>query len=524
MKSMDEIYLIKKLTRKGYTTRAIAQELQISRGTVLKYQKAELKIKSPVKKELPKKIECCIPHIENLLLGEISLSSRKHKLTAKRIHTLIIEGKLAPDVKPITCSERTVERVVRQVRERISKVGERQHLKLVHDLGKAQLDFGEIKVLGPNGATRQYMLVISFPYSNMRMAHVLPAQNFECLAYGLGKLLERCGRVPTSLRCDNMSTAVRKIVRRDKLSEHEGVYDSGDHPRLLTDNFKILAMHYGFSPEFCNAASGNEKGSVENAVGWFRQNFFTPLIRFDGDYDALNEELAGFCLRASKELHYKSKKKTIEELFSEERAVMGELPAQPFDACNWSQGTVTKDCRVQFETNEYQVNATPGTKVNIKRYWNRLIFMNTYGEKLGESPRSYDNHTDTIDWKFEVEMYVKRPSAFNSSFLSKIMSESLKTYLLSLSAPKRAILFKALLQRLKAGGHIVDELQKLADAAYIYGSQGVEDTVSGYRGAEDIGTDSIRPMSNLPSNLAGMSLPPSKTPDMLKAMWGGDLE
>ena len=127
-------------------------------------------------------------------------------------------------------------------------------------------------------------------------------------------------------------------------------------------------MHYGFSPEFCNAASGNEKGSVENAVGWFRQNFFTPLIRFDGNYDALNEELAGFCLRASQESHYKYKNKTIEELFREERAVMGELPAQPFDACNWSQGTVSKDCRVQFETNEYQVNATPGTKVNIKRY------------------------------------------------------------------------------------------------------------------------------------------------------------
>jgi hypothetical protein len=30
--------------------------------------------------------------------------------------------------------------------------------------------------------------------------------------------------------------------------------------------------HYGFKSVYCNPASGNEKGSVENAVGYVRRN------------------------------------------------------------------------------------------------------------------------------------------------------------------------------------------------------------------------------------------------------------
>ena len=45
------------------------------------------------------------------------------------------------------------------------------------------------------------------------------------------------------------------------------------------DDYSQLAAHYGFEPVFCNPASGNEKGLVENLVGYIRRNVCVPLPR-----------------------------------------------------------------------------------------------------------------------------------------------------------------------------------------------------------------------------------------------------
>ena len=47
--------------------------------------------------------------------------------------------------------------------------------------------------------------------------------------------------------------------------------------RELTDGFTRFMLHYHFRAEFCNPAAGNEKGSVENRVGYSRHNAFVPV-------------------------------------------------------------------------------------------------------------------------------------------------------------------------------------------------------------------------------------------------------
>ncbi len=41
-----------------------------------------------------------------------------------------------------------------------------------------------------------------------------------------------------------------------------------------------FCSHYLYEPNFCGPARGNEKGRVENKVGFVRRNFFTPIPRF----------------------------------------------------------------------------------------------------------------------------------------------------------------------------------------------------------------------------------------------------
>ena len=44
------------------------------------------------------------------------------------------------------------------------------------------------------------------------------------------------------------------------------------HPRYLD-----FAAHYGFQPVACNVRRGNEKGRVENGIGYLQKNFLCGL-------------------------------------------------------------------------------------------------------------------------------------------------------------------------------------------------------------------------------------------------------
>jgi transposase len=35
--------------------------------------------------------------------------------------------------------------------------------------------------------------------------------------------------------------------------------------------------HWGYQSEYCNPASGNEKGGVERELGWYRRNCLVPV-------------------------------------------------------------------------------------------------------------------------------------------------------------------------------------------------------------------------------------------------------
>ena len=522
MLSMDQIHLIKKLAASGRSTREIAKITGFNRETVMKYIKKEASIPEPFHKERAKKIDSCQPYVLNLLQSDSAVANPKLRLTAKRIHELIKTGSLAADLPPLNVSIRTVERMVKDIRSSLRQAQSRQHLKLLHQPGKAQLDFGEITMLSENGESRHYILVMSFPHSNFRLAYALPAQNFECLAHGLAEMFKRIGRVPVIIRCDNMSTAVTKVIRRKNLGNGLCNHDAKDHPRQLTENFLTLMTAYGFDAEFCNPASGNEKGSVENAVGWVRRNFFCPLRSFNGNYDALNAELAEFCFNEARKPHYLHKPKSIDALFKEDLAAMNPPPDAPREVTHsWGRATVTEDCRIKVDTNSYQVGLPPGTKTFVKKFWNKLAIFTEGGQLVSEYNRQYGTRRDSINWGVELEMLSERPSAFNSSYLQSVCPQKVSAYLKQLTAPGRGVLLRALRQRFVKSRNIVSELSLLELALDVYGSRSAEEVAAAYRGAEDKLTDSIKPMKSVSHALGNMDLPPHSFSDVCKELEGG---
>ena len=154
-------------------------------------------------------------------------------------------------------------------------------LPLAHPQGEAQLDIGEFIYYDVHGQEHNaYSLVMSFPYSNKAYIQAFPSQNQECLLVGMKRIFEYIGGVPTRIRFDNMSTAVAQVL--------EGA------ERKLTDGFTRFMLHYRFEADFCNPASGNEKGNVENKVGYSRRNAFVPVPTITS-FDEFNESLWAWC-------------------------------------------------------------------------------------------------------------------------------------------------------------------------------------------------------------------------------------
>ena len=126
--------------------------------------------------------------------------------------------------------------------------------------GTIQVDFGQAQALIAGVMTVLHVLIVTFPFSNMRYAQAYRGETAECVCHGLRTIFEHIGAVPPMMVFDN-ATGIGKRVQ-DKVIE--------------TNLFSAFRLHYRAHSRYCNPASGHEKGSVENAVGFLRRNLMVP--------------------------------------------------------------------------------------------------------------------------------------------------------------------------------------------------------------------------------------------------------
>jgi hypothetical protein len=166
-----------------------------------------------------------------------------------------------------------------------------------------------------------------------------PRECTESFQEGHKRAFEFFGGVPTRISYDNLKIAVTKIT--------------GSRQRELTSEFLRLKSHYLFESHFCLVRRANEKGHVENLVGYGRRNFLVPIPKVDS-LEALNEELERRC-RVDLDRALRGKSATKRELLREELAEMLDLPRQAFDARRVTQASANSLSLVRFDTNSYSV-------------------------------------------------------------------------------------------------------------------------------------------------------------------------
>ena len=250
---------IRRLDRQGMSRAQIARRLHVDRGTVAKY--ADMEDCSPKPKadrRYGSKIDP-YAHLVDEWLEADRLLPRKQRHTIGRVHDrLLAETDYDGEYS-------TTMRYVHRWREANRGVPDREgYVRLEWAAGSMQVDFGVARARIAGEMADVHCLVVSLPYSNMRLCVALPGENAECLCHGLMLVFEHIGGVPPVIVMDNATGAGRRNAKGEV---------------ALTGVFSAFVAHYRLEVRFCNPYSGNEKGSVENAVGFLRRNLMVPPMR-----------------------------------------------------------------------------------------------------------------------------------------------------------------------------------------------------------------------------------------------------
>ena len=478
MYKLHEIYEVKRLKlHEHLSNREIGRRLDIDPRTVASLLKRSEqadnvwpKRKSPHNDSAGKQF---IPFITNILEASRSNTNKKNRITAAAIYQML-ELADPPFLGLPPVSKRTIERVVSQVRKELGMFETHDaFIKQVHDKGSAQVDFGEMDVIMDRKTSRISLLIMTFPYSNRKFACALPAQNFECLAEGIRWICNAAGGVPRVIRFDNLSPAVSQV----KVPEDSpyAAKDANGKLRKLTVDFTRLIAHYGFKFEFCNIRAGYEKGSVEQAVNWYRTRFFAITREFDRDYLKLNNELLQFSEKAAQKPHYKFQHETVAERFEREKAVLLPLPKEEFDGAVWVTRRVNKYGEVKLNSNTFQVSGEYPATIDIRCTWDSLEFFKD-GKSLKKIDRPYEQGKEFIDWEIELSSLIKKPTAFKSSILAKTIPPEVVPFILKHLADDKRRIFSAMRDLLK-DNKIEPVMERLSKCVALYADEPLTDFI-----------------------------------------------
>jgi len=169
-----------------------------------------------------------------------------------------------------------------------------------------------------------------------------------------------------------------------------GAYVSKENKR-----YTELKAHYQYSTSYCNPRSGNEKGLVENLVGYARRNALVPMPKVESFHE-LNNHLLDHCIKYLQH-SIKGKIGTVGENFEIEKSELLPLPLYHYVPEKISYSRVNSYSLITFQTNKYSVPTEYcGKEVCIKigamkievYYHNNLIA--SHERYFGKNQKIYD--------------------------------------------------------------------------------------------------------------------------------------
>ena len=251
---MDQVHVIRhQVLVEGRSQRQVAKALGISRLTVRKYLETAVPSRTePAPRPRPV-WDAVGPRLEALLAESVQWTGGKQRLTATRLHELLIaEGQRVG----VTLVKEAVAEWKRQRRE--------VFVPLTYRPGDlAEVDFFEVLVDVDGIRRKAWLFLLRLMYSGRDFAWIYERQDQVSFLDGHVRAFAHLGGIPSRLAYDNLRPAVVRILVGGA--------------RALTLRFAALASHYLFEPCFCRPGVGHDKGGVEARGKAVRRQALVPI-------------------------------------------------------------------------------------------------------------------------------------------------------------------------------------------------------------------------------------------------------
>jgi transposase len=309
----------------------------------------------------------------------------------------------------------------------------------------AQIDWGEYGSIAL-GSTRRRLsfFVMVLCYSRLMYVEFTVSQTMEHFLACHEHAFAAIQGVPAKLMIDNLRSAVLQRL-------------AGEAP-VFNARYLDFSTHWGFELAPCNVGKGNEKGRVENGVGYVKKNFLNGLELTE--FSAINPAAQIWLdTIANVRIHGETHQRPL-DLFQQEQAHLKPLNAMPYDIARIASVRASKQFRVTLDTNRYSLPAQyASTRVTLKAYPQRVCIYH-HDQLIARHTRSYDRYQDIEDPDHPKELLAQRRNAREQRLLMRFLS----------LGPKAQAYYEGLEQRRANARH---HLRKIVALSEIYGVEAV---------------------------------------------------
>ena len=256
-------------------------------------------------------------------------------------------------------------------------------------------------------------MVVGGIYHRMQVSHMklcasrafwlvaYPSQGHEMLFDAHTRSFCALGGVARRGIYDNMKTAV------DKVKKGKG--------RTVNARFAVMCAHYLFDADFCNVASGWEKGVVEKNVQDSRRRIWIDAqSRKWHSFEELNAWLGERCRALWTEVrHPEYQQFSVAEMLEQERTELMPMPTV-FDGYVERSAKVSSTCLVAVERNRYSVPCElAGQRVSTRLYPCRVEIA-TDETIVASHTRLVNRGHISYDWQHYIALIQRKPGALRN--------------------------------------------------------------------------------------------------------------
>ncbi len=392
--------------RDGLSRSEIARRTGLSRNTVKKWLKAP-SADTPRYRRAP--VPGKLAPFQDALVRALEADARRPKRDRRTAKALLVELK----AKGFSGGYTVLTDFIRNWREQqTANTPTRAFVPLQFALGEAfQFDWSEERLVIGGVWRRLQVAHLKLCASRAFVLVAYLSQGHEMLFDAHTRSFAALGGIPRRGIYDNMKTAV------DKVKKGKG--------RVVNARFAALCSHYLFDADFCNVASGWEKGVVEKNVQDSRRRIWQEAgtLRF-GSLADLNRWLLERCQALWQTLRHPVVDLSVAEMLEHEQAELMPMIA-PFDGYVEESGRVTSTCLVTAARNHYSVPCELAGKLISKRYYPDRIEVVFDEQVVARHDRLFDRGQTRYDWQHYLPLVERKPGVLRNGAPFSQMPEPL---------------------------------------------------------------------------------------------------